>query len=221
MLKFSFKYLFNIQTTEIQPETASKIIEPISCLMSVETQLLNLIFFEDIYCFIYWLNTPVVVSAPELYTKIMLIYCLQVCLFLLSLGYELTFISAPRSLQGTAMGMFYLLEGLGQTLFMGVASTVLSFANNSTSKWIFGCIGVGGNAVGILLLVLAEKTIGLGLNKTWFCVGVCSCLWSVLKNNKKSRFAHGKCLQVPHYAIPPHIWLLEFTFPVFICNAVF
>ena len=109
---------------------------------------------------------PVVVSALDLYTKIMHIYCLQVCLFLLSVGYELTFISAPRSLQGTAMGMFYLLEGLGQTLFMGVASTVLSFANNSTSKWIFGCIGVGGNAVGILLLVLAEKTIGLGLNKT-------------------------------------------------------
>ena len=49
---------------------------------------------------------------------------------------------------------------------MGVASTVPSFANNSTSKWIFGCIGVGGNAVGIFMLVLAEKTIGLGLNRT-------------------------------------------------------
>lgn len=75
----------------------------------------------------------------------------------------MTFISAPRSLQGTVMGMFYLLEGAGQALFIVVALYLPTLGNNSASKWLFGCVGIGGNLVGSLLLFVANKKVGLGL----------------------------------------------------------
>jgi len=111
--------------------------------------------------------------------SVLLGYCLEVCshyyeilpylligvgyAFIMTSAYELAFISAPRSLQGTAMGMFYLIEGIGQTLFLLVAEYIPSFGNNSSAKWLFGCVGVGGNIIGLTMLVIANRSVRLEL----------------------------------------------------------
>ena len=80
---------------------------------------------------------------------------------------ELAFLSAPRSMQGTAMGMVFLLTGMAYMVHFLIESTMHSYGiefSVSTAKVYFWSAGFGGNLVSLVLLVLAHNKYDLGLS---------------------------------------------------------
>lgn len=85
---------------------------------------------------------------------------LQLCNAYFTLtGYELTILSAPRSMQATAMGMFYAIYGIG-----GVAVMVVYNSGEGLTEEHY-YIGIGLNLISIAVLGVMEKKIGLGLDE--------------------------------------------------------
>lgn len=88
--------------------------------------------------------------------------------FIYTAGYELTLISAPRSMQGTAMGMFYLMDGVANIANI----LVINYTNYNNSKvgspdyyLVMGVGGVASMLIACVLLVLAERKYSLGTNR--------------------------------------------------------
>mgnify|MGYP001802690057 FL=1 len=78
-------------------------------------------------------------------------------------GYEMTFLSAPRSMQGTAMGMYFLVSGIGYSLNM-VLAEYLPTTVDGAIIWVWST-GIGGNLLGLVLLVIAHQMFDLRLNE--------------------------------------------------------
>ena len=81
--------------------------------------------------------------------------------------YELTFISAPRSMQGTAMGMFYLLTGFANLTHLLIENVMIEHnisVNTETAKIWYWATGFGGNLISLTSLVLVHKKYDLGLS---------------------------------------------------------
>lgn len=74
--------------------------------------------------------------------------------------------SAPRAMQGTAMGMLYLMNGLGQLILLLLMDYV-KFEPTDTARQITylinGC-AAGSLVISSILLPLTEKRYNLGLS---------------------------------------------------------
>ena len=80
-------------------------------------------------------------------------------------GYELTFVMAPRSMQGTAMGIFYFLEGSGNLIYLLPVYLLPPLSKApGTAKTLFWTTGVAGNTIGLLLLIFVHRKFNLGLS---------------------------------------------------------
>lgn len=73
-------------------------------------------------------------------------------------GYELTLLSSPRSMRGTAMGIFYCLDGFASLI--SIATTLVA-----TAVEYFMIAGAAATIVGIVVLIVVEKKVGLGLSR--------------------------------------------------------
>lgn len=82
---------------------------------------------------------------------------------LMFLGYELTFISSPRSMQGTAMGVFYLTPGVAYSLNL-LFTRILPLTAGVAKVWDW-ITGIAGNLLGMLLLVVVHHKFDLGLSR--------------------------------------------------------
>ena len=82
-------------------------------------------------------------------------------------GFELTFLSAPRSMQGTTMGMYYIGTGIADLAHFTIDYVAPAQQRNvySALAWYWGA-GIGGNALSLIMLVLIHKRCNLGLSIT-------------------------------------------------------
>jgi len=83
-------------------------------------------------------------------------------------GYELTFISASRAMQGSAMGLFYLMDGIANILNFVIIlyrNSQQGVLSPTAFNFINGVGGLGGISLAIILLVVFEKKYDLGLSK--------------------------------------------------------
>mgnify|MGYP001804462047 CR=1 FL=1 len=81
-------------------------------------------------------------------------------MLILIVGYELTILSAPRSMQATAMGMFFSPDGL--TMLVNLAYTYIPGAGLTANYYY---TGKALNTISIVVLVVLEKALGLGLQE--------------------------------------------------------
>ena len=75
-------------------------------------------------------------------------------------GYEIAFLSAPRSMQGTAIGMYMSVQGIG-LIFCALVDYNLPQMTNSDAKSILWISGIAGNFVGLTLLILTHTKYNL------------------------------------------------------------
>lgn len=76
--------------------------------------------------------------------------------------------SAPRSMQGTAMGMFYLMDGIANVANMLVVIYTSNKGSHLGSLDYYLVMGVGGLAsmtISCISLVLADKKFHLGVDR--------------------------------------------------------
>ena len=69
---------------------------------------------------------------------------------------------APRSMQATAVGIFYILEGSGNLFF----SFFPPFMDTSTALTVFAAVSVGGNIVGLIIMIVLQNKLDLGLKRS-------------------------------------------------------
>ena len=69
--------------------------------------------------------------------------------------------SAPRSMQGTAMGLFYLMDGIGNMVNLAV----WNIRDIENRLIIDGVGGVAALSIAPIVLCLAENKYNLGLNR--------------------------------------------------------
>ena len=88
--------------------------------------------------------------------------------FIYTAGYELTLISAPRSMQGTAMGMFYLMDGvanIANILVLNYTNSNASMLGSLDYNLVMGMGGVASMVIACVLLILAERKYSLGMDR--------------------------------------------------------
>lgn len=87
-------------------------------------------------------------------------------LFSLFIVLELTFISAPRSMQTTAMGQYFVIEGISNLIHVLLENTLPSdFYRTSDGAIIwFWTVGIAGNILSLCILILVHRKLNLGLS---------------------------------------------------------
>ena len=73
-------------------------------------------------------------------------------------GYELALVAAPRSMQATAMGIFFSIDGLANLVKLVVIYTPGGFFTDT-----FYFVGIGTNVLGLIFVVT--------INKKWRLLG--------------------------------------------------
>lgn len=79
-------------------------------------------------------------------------------------GFELTFLSAPRSMQGTTMGMYYMGTGVADVAHFIIAYKAPDHFNHQGALYWYWGAGIGGNTLSLLLLIFIHKRYNLGLS---------------------------------------------------------
>lgn len=71
---------------------------------------------------------------------------------------------APRSMQGTAMGIFYFLEGSGNLIYLLPWHFLPPLSDVPTAKMLFWSTGIAGNIAGLTLFVFLHQKFNLVLS---------------------------------------------------------
>lgn len=66
-------------------------------------------------------------------------------------------------MQGTTMGMFFLLDGLANVIKYGAAASYPDITRDTVKHWLWGS-GIGGNVTGLLVLIIFNWKLSLGLS---------------------------------------------------------
>ncbi|XP_067930883.1 solute carrier family 15 member 4-like [Watersipora subatra] len=93
--------------------------------------------------------------------------------FIYTTGYELTMLSAPRAMQGAAMGLFYLMDGAANMINLAIiTNTDITFymydsgsLKSLNFRFIIDLAGMCPLPIALILLILSEKKYNLGLSR--------------------------------------------------------